>query len=497
MRKKLILMFFFIMMLLTTSCSMKSIELHDSIESPRNNNIPICGRWVFTDYKLNAISNMDEEKAQSYIGLEAIFHEEFVTIGDENCIQPSFRLKKVDVEGYLKYHYKIVPEILNLESGEIEVISVSGLEQFFYEFLKVSDDTILVNINGVFFTLKKTSDDVEFIQMDTLAHEGNVLMETAELTSEESIMTGVLLGLKSLDLENSQKGVEKWNYRTLFIRSVNREIVSIYEMENILLPRRTGFWKVKVDRQVVDGKINDNIIVYPLNKSIAVEEEDKLIIEAKLDSTIKNILYVGNDYISIENIHYRSRGERLLEFYPVDSIGKSKPLQILDVMGEMGREAFMEGFNREVLPDKEEYKNSLIDIKPDEESFGLFRKNGHWIFNGRVNFIENGIYSYKNFNIKAIPPKEVVYYDELAIPWNKIKAKIPEALDAFTSPNEDILIVLTQNDIFIYTLEGDNISEKPMENIKLKPAEKVIMAEWAVGRYPKIWEDEFLKNISN
>ncbi len=81
----------------------------------------------------------------------------------------------------------------------------------------------------------------------------------------------------------------------------------------------------------------------------------------------------------------------------------------------------------------------------------------------RINYVDNGISIYENFNIKAIPPKEVVYYDELSIPWNRIKSKVPEALDAFTSPNEDIGIVITHNDIFIYTIEDGEFSNKPVK----------------------------------
>ena len=44
------------------------------------------------------------------------------------------RMKRVNTEEYLRCHYKITPEILDLELDEIEVISVRGIEQFFYEF---------------------------------------------------------------------------------------------------------------------------------------------------------------------------------------------------------------------------------------------------------------------------------------------------------------------------------------------------------------------------
>ncbi|CCQ97838.1 hypothetical protein CULT_710031 [[Clostridium] ultunense Esp] len=349
----------------------------------------------------------------------------------------------------------------------------------------------------MFFYLNKVSDDIKKEGLDfTLATE-EILLDTGESLDEDALRTGMLLGLKSLDLENKEEGIEKWDYRTIFIRSNDKEIVSVYEMEDILLPRKTGFWKVSVKREDKDGKINDNIVAIPLNKTLDKGAEMETKEKEKIDNTIKNILYIGNDYISIENIHYRNKGERLLEFYPIDNIGKVKPLMISDVLGEIGKESFIEGANKEILRDREEYKKSLIDLKPNEESFGLFRRNGHWVFKGRINFIENGIYTYENFNIKAIPPKEIVYYDELSIPWNRIKSKISNALDAFISPNEDIAIILTHNDILIYPMEDGEISNRPIKNIELNSTEKIIMAEWAIGRYPKLWEEEFLKQAGN
>ena len=173
---------------------------------------------------------------------------------------------------------------------------------------------------------------------------------------------------------------------------------------------------------------------------------------------------------------------------------KENPIKISDIAGEIGRNSFLEGANKEILSKNEKYKDSTIDLVPDEESFGLFRRNGYWIFKGRVNFLDNGVYSYKDFNIRAIPPKEVVHFDQLAVPWNAIKTKVPEAVDAFTSPNEDIALIVTHNNILVYTIDNGDISDIPLKKIQLKSAEKVIMSEWGLDRYAPIWEEEFLKS---
>lgn len=501
MKKLLFVIILILSTFLLVSCSVDNIEISDKIVTPENNILPITGEWIIKDYKIGSVSSMDEKTARTYIGKEVLFHEKLVAIGDDYCLDPSFKIKNVDTADYLIYQYKTNPKFLNIDKSEIQIVSVMSKEQFFYEFAKESEENIIVNIDGVFFYLNKVSEKVENEKVAEYYYNDKAMFRMGNIEENDILRSGILIGLKSLDLDNKEDNIEKWNYRTILIRGYNKEIVGLYEMEDILLPRKTGFWKVGVNREKVDGKINDYIVAYPQKKTAdlkkeEVKKEEGQEGENKLEreNTLKNILYIGNDYISLEKVHYLNKGERLLELYPIDYLNKGMPMKISDISGQIGEEAFLEGANKELQLKDGKYKDSSIDLHPNEESFGLFRRNGYWIFKGRLNFIEDTKYSYKNFNIKAIPPKEVVHYDELSIPWNAIKAKVPEAVDAFTSPNEDIIIILTYNNILVYLIDEGDIADIPSAKIKLKSAEKIIMAEWAIGRYPLLWEEEFLKN---
>lgn len=202
-------------------------------------------------------------------------------------------------------------------------------------------------------------------------------------------------------------------------------------------------------------------------------------------SIIKNILYVGNDYISVEEIEL-SNNRKNLKTYPIDYLDNGKAVTISDILGAEGLRTFLEGAQGIMKSDTSMYL--------DEESFGLFRRNGYWIMKGRINYNTDGEELYRDFNIKAIPPKELVNYDELIISWNKIKSKIPEAIDAFTSPNEDILIVVTRNNLQIYAIENREISSKELGRIKLNSSDSIIMAEWSLGRYTTLWEEEVIRS---
>ena len=166
MKKIILLIGLIILIALISACSIDNMELSENIVAPKNTNLPIEGRYIIEDYKLSAVSGMDEEEAMTYIGKEAIFSEEMVSLGELYCYEPNFKIKNVKTNEYLIYQYKTNPETLNIEIEEIQIVSISGAEQFFNDFIKLSEDNILVNIDGVFFYLRKMTDNVE---MDNIA----------------------------------------------------------------------------------------------------------------------------------------------------------------------------------------------------------------------------------------------------------------------------------------------------------------------------------------
>ncbi len=118
-----------------------------------------------------------------------------------------------------------------------------------------------------FFYLKQISPPiVEDEDIAEYFYQEKAMFRAESLTDSQSINSSILIGLKSLNLEESRENEEKWDYRTIMIRSDNKEIVGIYEMEDIFLPRKTGFWKVEVHREKGQDLVKDDILAYPLKK---------------------------------------------------------------------------------------------------------------------------------------------------------------------------------------------------------------------------------------
>lgn len=499
-----------VLLLLLTACNLEEMELSDTIKAPENLIPPLYGEWIIKDYKISSPDLANEEMAQANLGKKAIFHNDLAAIGEEFCTTPLYKIKNVKAIDYLIYQYKTNPKFLDIDKEEIQVISISGEDKFFYEFIRESEDRIIAYIDNIFYYLELDSEKVEEINLAKYYYNEKAMLKTMNLDEKELSQSSILIGLKSIKREN-EDNIEDWNYRTLLINMKNKRVMGIYEMEDIFFPRKNGFWKLEVDREKDNNLVEDKIRVYPLKKpssdtkSRSIKKEglvrvygDQLIkpmtIKRKLEHNLKHILYVGNDYISIESVKGLEKGRRVLEFYPIDNLAEGTPIKIGDIAGENGRASFLEEAKKELLAREKDLDNIDNYSLPNEESFGLFRRNGHWTYRGRINFSDEVSHSYKDFNIHAIPSKEVVHYDKLNLPWNGIKTKVPEAVDAFTSPNEDIVLIITHSTISIYSIENGFMGDLPLEKIQLKPTEKVIMLEWGVDRYGPLWQEEFIKN---
>ncbi|MGI6733043.1 MAG: hypothetical protein ACOX4J_02535 [Anaerovoracaceae bacterium] len=100
--------------------------------------------------------------------------------------------------------------------------------------------------------------------------------------------------------------------------------------------------------------------------------------------------------------------------------------------------------------------------------------------------------TYTDFDIKIVPSVSLVSYDTLVLSWPKIKDRVPDALDAFTSPNKDIALVQTKNKLTVYKIGAEQLSENPLAEIDIPENATVIMAEWATGSYVESWGNSFL-----
>lgn len=483
------------LLLVLTSCNIADSSTTERITTPKNNLPPIQGKWIIEEIILSSYSQSNNDKVETLIGREGLFHKEGVVIGDNYTTKPSFKIKNVNAIDYLLYKYKTGPSNLGIDAEMIEVITILNDNTYFYELIKISDDLMLINIDDTFYSMRKSVDEVSFEEIERYITVEKSMLRTFGAVEEENFQSGVLLGVKipSFDEQNQ---APLWKYKTIWINSQNKTISGIYELDKLLVPRKNGFWILDNNRDSSNNYIKDELVARPLFRTdnlASVEDdinillaEEKINIVEKFPSIIKNILFIGNDYLSVENVDLDRDSRRTLQIYAIDNLEDKKPIKLSDLIGKVGVDIFDEGARSAQSLDP--------TIVPNEENIGLVRRNGYWTMKGRINYKQNDEELYKDFNIKSLPPKEMVSYDDQKIPWDAIRLMIPDVVDVFTSPNDDFIVVITSSHFVVYYLENGDIVNNPVVRIKLPYDSSIIMSEWAIGRYANIWQDEVIKN---
>lgn len=492
MKKIMTLIIIMIIPLILVACSGVSGDTSDKIISPRNNSIAIKGTWKVDKYKVIEKNENTESLINKYMNNTAQFDTKFSFISNEVCKNPQYKIKKVNGSYYILYQYKVDIKDLDIqENEEVEVISITSEDKHFYDFIRYKDDKMIIYIEGVFFYLTKTSDSTDQVNFSKSNIENR---RGHKISSNDLSKCGVLLGLRS-QREVDESGVlQPAKYRTLWISANGKKLYPLVDKEGLLLPRISGFWEVSVDRKNYNGYIRENIEVNPYgnpNKKQVTED-----LTEKKESIFRNITFIGNDYIATEYFESSDLNINIFNKFqvlPVDNVGNKAGIKISDVAGESGKKALINSANS-ILYAKNKDVLDRLESRPREESFNVIRRNGHWIMRGRINAEnEEDMANFIDYNINLLPPKKMINYDELNVPWNTIKSKIPEAVDGYIAPNNNIAIILTKNYIYIYGVNDKVLTDRPLKRIKLKDEESIVMAEWAMGDYVDKW-DKIIKN---
>lgn len=486
-----------------TACNHVDLSIASRVIPPKVE-IPVNGIWKVESYSFSVMSKMTEEEAKQWIGKKASFDKEKILLPDDNCEKPEFKIKSVDAKTYLYSNYKSSMESLNIDKSEIKIITITSNKNYFRDIIEIDDNRIVIIKDGVFFFLLKQSDENKISIVD-IENEKKISYSKLEPYTKGN-KSGLLLGLKyyktvnyKLPYINENKTVLEPVYKTLWI-NYDGEVASISELPFLFVPRRTGFWKLQVSREITNNHGVDYFIAAPIGKemkkaNIKVENTDYY--------DFKSINFVGNDYVCYERDiksgvkDYRQFNEsHSLEVVPLDTIYTSSEVPIIasKVLGEKGIEGLNSGAKSYLRTIPATDKDLLYDT-PEPTNFGVFRENGKWLLRGRLNYASSSVKNkYVDFKVDIKASESLVNYDSLFPSWEVIKQKVPSALDAYTSPNKDIVVVLTNSKLLVYAIKNNILGQAPLKELPLKNSEVSVMAQWATDDYVKIWSDE-VKNL--
>lgn len=420
---------------------------------------PLDGLWVVTKCVLTDNSMLSESDAKGFWGKEAIFSSEKVCFNNNMCKNPNFKIKIVDTKNYFWDSFKVKASDLSIAEKDIKVITLSSGNVFFDDYVKVSDNQIIKNNNGVLliFTKKNFKNKGE----SPGGHEiRSTKISMSQFQKEVVSKSGILLGLKCKD----ERG---HSYRTLWISSSYGELNPVKETRNLLVPRKSGFWQIGMDIDTLWGK--------PLNNNN--KYKSRVLVNSE-------IIFLGNDYVSLDNNKFPSSSleNSGMEVIAIDNLNGDR-IAFSKALGNDANEALKKSayLYLKRLNNKE---YNYIGMRDLEKDWAVIRRSGRWILRGRL---PSG-----DFDIAFATPSNLTTYDDLCIPFNVIKEAVPEAIDAYSSPNKDILVVVTNTNLKIFSIDNNKIGVIK-EDVKIKNNESVIMAQWATGEYVEEWEKVFIK----
>src|SRR5690606_3240308 len=131
------------------------------------------------------------------------------------------------------YKYKSTPKLLGIEQENIEVVTILNDNTYFFEFIKISDDYMLININDTFYSMERVVEEVSLEEIQRYINVEKTMLRTFGVVEDENLQTGVLLGIKIPTYDEANQ-VPDWDYKTIWINSQNRKISGIYELDTLL-----------------------------------------------------------------------------------------------------------------------------------------------------------------------------------------------------------------------------------------------------------------------
>lgn len=523
--KKIILFIGFVMVIFfLCSCSPKDISDTVKISSPNNYEMPLVGDWVISkQYNKNLESgNITSPETEPDVGKAVSISKKDIVLFDKECFNPEFKIKTVDSKSYFVSQFETNPEVLDISQAEIQIVTVTQKDNFFASFIMLDKANILTYIDGFFYHLvpKQSEDNNSNVTRENEATmksekqrdkvQDKIINSEKLLYSSEikkQLSSGILLGLKSY--VNKGNNIEIPIYRTLWINlGAYSEKPTIDEIPRLIVPRKSGFWFVDVENSLNNSTVESSISAYSINKNIKQNSKESGIINGGQAYTGIDILFVGSDYISLElngdkfNSNSPSSNRSFLRLYALDTINSknSSPIIISNLLGEDAIKSLNQGAAA-YLTSLNFNERQKLEQNPSNYNFGIIRRDGKWVLRGRLNELDtlseksSESNNLGDFDIPIILTKDIVSYDSLYPSWSSIKEIVPQAIDAYSSPNRHYVIVITKTSLIIYNVTGGRLESSPLLTFNLNSKENIIMSQWSTGSYVRTWDEQMKKLI--
>lgn len=125
----------------------------------------------------------------------------------------------------------------------------------------------------------------------------------------------------------------------------------------------------------------------------------------------------------------------------------------------------------------------------DPTGWALSRLMGHWAARGVLLYQHGSVTYREDFEIPVEVPEAIVGFDRPSPPWGSIVEELPDADDAFSSPESDMTVVVRSGELLVFFPQGGSLGP-PRARLPIGDLLPVVMSRWAVGRRAEAWDRE-------
>ena len=319
-------------------------------------------------------------------------------------------------------------------------------------------------------------------------------MDTANDNNYEEplLQTAVLIGLRT-DHPATETSHAYSDYRTVLIAPEDGQVVEASQGEGILMPYNQDFWMIEpvveknqgkevqilsaapAKRQDTEATVTNTEVDLPASETDLPTSDEPVIVSEKL-------LFAGNRDVAIEQEALSADHAEPLKLFwvkHIDQLTANRNTQPLLESHVPLSEIFP-------VPGQDTIVPSLGDLEDSPSNWTIVRKPGRWTAQ-QVDYNDNQT-SYEVRDLLQPLPREVVSYDKLSVAWEEIWQREPEAVDAYSSPNKDLVAIVKEEGIAFY-LNSTRLSNQPSLSLEFQPGESIVMVQWAASEgSPERWK---------
>lgn len=307
--------------------------------------------------------------------------------------------------------------------------------------------------------------------------------------------SGLLIGFRT-DLNKNTS-----TYRTIWITpDKNNSLKITKELNYILVPHKDTFWQLEPVHYSFTN--TEDSIEYTVSHAVGGSYTPETF-EYKFSTYASKLNFVDKNHVSIvtyNKFHTNKESSYIIKDCTLVELEKltyykntEDKITMKDVFNDKSNSIIKNTENQKVSLGESPAKDTINTTNGDSWTIG--RMEGKWIPQIAKTFKYSGKNSnYTLYNTSLQLPQSIVSHNELCTDFNYIKRIIPEAKDAISSPNKDILGVFTNNKLTLYPYSNDAIGKAALD-INLNEGEIMIMAQWTSGNYIEDWTKTFNETL--